>query len=262
MSKIKIIVSFILLISLFLGVVSCTPDEESKAESSADVSEDVSEEVSEEESEEEIIEVSGEYEYTSDYKDAMQKYFRVDEPYNNKNNYKFTFLLDGFREYWPYHTENRDTLTLKAVKEDGRELKVVALNLVSPEEYNEAFEKRYPNYVYNYDLYESWMGYRIRSFRILRSYAENILAKFEKVNPIPKENCYSDIDQVFKGVHFIYVPPYHELNMYTLLILAYVDPTEIEQLENLPMVFSVEDVYDGRWFYYDVEWDCWVQMLQ
>ena len=49
MKKLKLIISFILLVSLFLGVVACTPDEESKAESSADVSEDVSETVSEDE---------------------------------------------------------------------------------------------------------------------------------------------------------------------------------------------------------------------
>ena len=49
MNKLKLIISFILLVSLFLGVVACTPDEESKAESSADVSEDVSETVSEDE---------------------------------------------------------------------------------------------------------------------------------------------------------------------------------------------------------------------
>ena len=47
MKKLKLIISFILLVSLFLGVVACTPDEESKAESSADVSEIVSEAVSE-----------------------------------------------------------------------------------------------------------------------------------------------------------------------------------------------------------------------
>ena len=46
MNKLKLIISFILLVSLFLGVVACTPDEESKA----DVSEDVSDVVSEEES--------------------------------------------------------------------------------------------------------------------------------------------------------------------------------------------------------------------
>ena len=46
MKKLKLIITFILLVSLFLGVVACTPDEESKAESSADVSEAVSETVS------------------------------------------------------------------------------------------------------------------------------------------------------------------------------------------------------------------------
>ena len=46
MKKLKLIISFILLVSMFLGVVACTPDEESKA----DVSEDVSDVVSEEES--------------------------------------------------------------------------------------------------------------------------------------------------------------------------------------------------------------------
>ena len=44
MKKLKLIITFILLVSLFLGVVACTPDEESKA----DVSEAVSDEVSEE----------------------------------------------------------------------------------------------------------------------------------------------------------------------------------------------------------------------
>jgi len=44
MKKLKLIISFILLVSLFLGVAACTPDEESKA----DVSEAVSDEVSEE----------------------------------------------------------------------------------------------------------------------------------------------------------------------------------------------------------------------
>ena len=47
MNKLKLIITFILLVSLFLGVVACTPDEESKAESSADVSDVVSDEVSE-----------------------------------------------------------------------------------------------------------------------------------------------------------------------------------------------------------------------
>ena len=47
MNKLKLIISFIMLVSLFLGVVSCTPDEESKA----DVSEAVSDVVSEDESE-------------------------------------------------------------------------------------------------------------------------------------------------------------------------------------------------------------------
>ena len=45
MKKLKLIITFILLVSLFLGVVACTPDEESKA----DVSENVSETVSEDE---------------------------------------------------------------------------------------------------------------------------------------------------------------------------------------------------------------------
>jgi hypothetical protein len=47
MKKLKLIISFILLISLFLGVVACTPDEESKA--------DVSEAVSDEESIDETL---------------------------------------------------------------------------------------------------------------------------------------------------------------------------------------------------------------
>ena len=51
MNKLKLITTFILLVSLFLGVVACTPDEESKAASSADVSEDVSVTVSDEVSE-------------------------------------------------------------------------------------------------------------------------------------------------------------------------------------------------------------------
>ncbi len=57
MNKLKLIITFILLVSLFLGVVACTPDEESKAESSADMSEAVSEtasaDISTDESEEE-----------------------------------------------------------------------------------------------------------------------------------------------------------------------------------------------------------------
>ena len=47
MNKLKLIISFILLVSLFLGVVACTPDEESKADVSADVSDVVSVAVSE-----------------------------------------------------------------------------------------------------------------------------------------------------------------------------------------------------------------------
>ena len=46
MNKLKLIISFILLVSLFLGVVACTPDEESKADVSADVSDVVSEDES------------------------------------------------------------------------------------------------------------------------------------------------------------------------------------------------------------------------
>ena len=46
MNKLKIIITFILLVSLFLGVVACTPDEESKADVSEDVSDVVSEAVS------------------------------------------------------------------------------------------------------------------------------------------------------------------------------------------------------------------------
>ena len=53
MKKLKLIIAFILLVSMFLGVVACTPDEESKAESTGDVSEDVSDEVSETVSDEE-----------------------------------------------------------------------------------------------------------------------------------------------------------------------------------------------------------------
>ncbi len=51
----KLIITFILLVSLFLGVVACTPDEESKADVSEDVSVTVSDEVSEAVSNEESI---------------------------------------------------------------------------------------------------------------------------------------------------------------------------------------------------------------
>ena len=50
MKKLKLIISFILLVSLFLGVVACTPDEESSADVSEDLSDVVSEAVSGEES--------------------------------------------------------------------------------------------------------------------------------------------------------------------------------------------------------------------
>ena len=53
MNKLKLIITFILLVSLFLGVVACTPDEESKADVSGDVSETVSADISTDESEEE-----------------------------------------------------------------------------------------------------------------------------------------------------------------------------------------------------------------
>ena len=42
MKKLKIIITFILLASLFLGIVACTPDEESKADVSEDVNNTVS----------------------------------------------------------------------------------------------------------------------------------------------------------------------------------------------------------------------------
>ena len=55
MKKLKLIITFILLVSLFLGIVSCTPAEESKAESTGDVSVTTSDEVSEAVSDEESV---------------------------------------------------------------------------------------------------------------------------------------------------------------------------------------------------------------
>ncbi|MBP3386982.1 MAG: hypothetical protein J6L23_00460 [Clostridia bacterium] len=53
MKKLKLIISFILLVSLFLGVVACTPDEESKADVSVTTSDEVSADMSTDESEDE-----------------------------------------------------------------------------------------------------------------------------------------------------------------------------------------------------------------
>ena len=55
MNKLKLIITFILLVSLFLGVVACTPDEESKADVSVTTSDEVSEAVSDEESIDETL---------------------------------------------------------------------------------------------------------------------------------------------------------------------------------------------------------------
>ncbi len=58
MKKLKLIITFILLISLFLGVVACTPDEESKADVSVTTSDEVSTDMSTDESEDESETVS------------------------------------------------------------------------------------------------------------------------------------------------------------------------------------------------------------
>lgn len=254
MKALKSIITLLLLISLTLGVVSCTPNEESKAESTADASADVSETVSEEESEEEIIEVSGDFETTRDFMHYCDKLFSVEPPYPSQKNDEYTFLLDGFREAWPYHTENRDTLTLKAKRDDGRELMVIVIPLTTQEEYSSAFEKRYPDYESVSGSYVSWMGGRIRSIRVLKKFAEPLIVEFEKVNPLPKENCYTDMDQVF---HFI--TGNYEDHSHTLRILAYVNSDEIAQLENLPMVDYVGDI--GSFFSYHPTWCVWTQCV-
>ncbi len=254
MKKLKLIITFILLISLFLGVVACTPDEESKAESTGDVSVTTSDEVSEEESEEEIIEVSGDFETIGDFTNYCDELFSIEPPYPSQKNDEYSFLLDGFREAWPYHTENRDTLTLKAIRDDGRELKVIVIPLTTQEEYSAAFEKRYPDYESVSDSYVSWMGGRIRSIRVLKAFAEPLIEKFEKVNPLPKENCYTDIDQVF---HFI--TGNNKDHSHTLRILAYVNSDEIAQLEKLPMVDYVGSI--GSFFSYHPTWCVWTQCV-
>ncbi|MBQ6906665.1 MAG: hypothetical protein IJN75_06565 [Clostridia bacterium] len=264
MKKLKLIISFILLVSLFLGVVACTPDEESKADvSEADVSESVSDEVSEEESEEEIIEVAGDFETPADFIHYMEEYFTLEPPFPDDEEKSFTFLLDGFREGYPYHTENRDFLKLDAKREDGRELKVVLIGLAKKDEFDAAFAKRYPDFKpshnpYQNDTYEVWMGWIIRNTRVFKEFAKIRLSEFEKVNPLPKENCYTDIDKVF---HFI-GGAIGEGYYYTLRILVYANESELDELLDLPMVIAVGTVSPlSTVFCFKNEWGCQLQSV-
>ena len=76
MNKLKLIITLLLLISLTLGVVSCTPDEESSADVSEDVSETVSADISTDESEEEtnikLMIQNGEIVTLDKYKDGKE----------------------------------------------------------------------------------------------------------------------------------------------------------------------------------------------
>ena len=71
MKKFTLLLIFILLISLTLGVVSCTPDEESKADVSEDVSVTVSDEVSETVSDEESIDETLFYKFNATTNDDI-----------------------------------------------------------------------------------------------------------------------------------------------------------------------------------------------
>jgi len=259
MNKLKLIITFILLVSLFLGVVACTPDEESKAESSADVSEAVSETVSEEE----IIEVSGEFDSPSEYEDYIRKFFMLDPPYPDESDEEeLTILLDGFRECYPFHTENRDFLELDARRDDGRDLRVVVIGLSKKDEFDAAFAKRYPDFKpshnpYQNDTYEVWMGWMIRKTRVCKEFAKIRLSEFEKVNPLPKENCYTDIDKVFHYVGGTNDEDY----LYTLRILVYATQDEVDELCELPMVLRVGYVERDFMFYFDREFGYYLQRM-
>ena len=108
MKKLKLIITFILLVSLFLGVVACTPDEESKA----DVSEDVSDVVSEEESYPPITEdatsVVGENQITVDL-------------YNNKNIMVYTEYEDKTLYFIKIGSKISDVIDDEFLKKYGYE---------------------------------------------------------------------------------------------------------------------------------------------
>ncbi|MBQ6906733.1 MAG: hypothetical protein IJN75_06905 [Clostridia bacterium] len=96
MKKLKLIITFILLVSLFLGVVACTPNEESKAESSADVSEDVSvtvsDEVSEAVSNEESIDETLFYKFNATTNDDI---IPIEKSKGDRDLYVVTLITSG-----------------------------------------------------------------------------------------------------------------------------------------------------------------------
>ena len=92
MKTLKLIISFILLVSLFLGVVACTPDEESKADVSEDVSVTVSDEVSEAVSNEESIDETLFYKFNATTNDDI---IPIEKSKDDRDLYVVTLITSG-----------------------------------------------------------------------------------------------------------------------------------------------------------------------
>ena len=110
MKTLKLIISFILLVLLFLGVVSCTPDEESKADVSEDVSETVIADMSTDESEDVSMEESGDI--SENVSETVSEDVSTDESEEERN---IKLML-----------QNEEIVTLDKYK-DGKELCLVVL---------------------------------------------------------------------------------------------------------------------------------------
>ena len=92
MNKLKLIISFILLVSLFLGVVACTPDEESMTESTGDVSVTTSDEVSEAVSDEESIDETLFYKFNATTNDDI---IPIEKSKGDRDLYVVTLITSG-----------------------------------------------------------------------------------------------------------------------------------------------------------------------
>ena len=221
MKTLKLIISFILLISLFLGVVSCTPDEESKAESSADVSEDVSETVSADmstdESEDVSMEESGDI--SENVSETVSEDVSTDES-EEETNIKLRL-------------QNEEIVTLDKYK-DGKELCLVVLtkdNDVIKNDIVDKFNYTAKDIIDGNPSDEDYQKLVADVATLLPDYRQDMIDEFVTKYDLDTDDAFLEDKFIFRFDEEVTWAWSSDINEYYVYILVYLDELETDKIK-------------------------------
>ncbi len=265
MKKLKLIITFILLVSLFLGVVACTPDEESKADVSEDVSDVVSEDVSDVVSEDvsEAISEDVSMEESSDISENVSETVSEDVSTDESEDEpdvsidENTFQIRN--QLKPY---GQGEIILVDKYKGDRKLYMVTLSTSDSiinekviadafyDEYGLTFSEAFEKYCDDPEDHEK----RVEAFEKIEADVSPLLPDFKEkmMNELKSiynsENIILDERLIEDLADVVVTEPEMSFYPYRIQLLVYANPAEAEMLEEEYSIVAFGEKYD---------WDNW-----